>query len=204
MLLAQSSSAQLGEVAGNLNFAMVPGHNQTLQWGLVNYNSTPVQVQYQGPTLTQFYNAVNPTITVPGFTGFNGTIQPGITYVNVTVSMPKNDIPYEGNTPWTGVLGMNLLAQNCTGGGCIVAGVAKRFYITIVKPVKLKLTSNSIISENASIRGLFILFQPFWNRRTDFLNNGLSRRNVSKKKLRAIFFLVALSLMSSNSSSNPG
>ncbi|MFI5412930.1 MAG: hypothetical protein ACHQX1_03490 [Candidatus Micrarchaeales archaeon] len=138
--LSTISSAQLGEIGGQLHFNIIPGQSQSIQWTLLNEGNTSISVQMLGPAPTQLQltsnamtsaNQIPPTVYL---TPANATIPEHSTVpVNITVFMPYNDTP--GLASWEGILSaQEYTNQTNPGGAVIIEGVAKILTIASIKP----------------------------------------------------------------------
>ncbi len=90
-LLININYAQLGEVAGQLNFNVNLSSSQTQQMIIINSGKTNLQYEVFAPTLQMIANTTTPTITV---SPINGTLRPYEQQtINITVYMPGGDKP---------------------------------------------------------------------------------------------------------------
>lgn len=146
-LLSANSSAQLGEVAGQLNFQVPLGHNQTVLWHLLNEGNTSISIQIGSSSSLQPSNAIlaaKQPLPIVKIIPLNLTIPPhSLVNINVTVFMPKNETP--GLVTWTG----QLSAQEVTnatnpGGAVVIQGVGKIFAIGSILPPPPPTTSTIV------------------------------------------------------------
>ncbi len=125
-----AAHAQIGEVAGPINFNVSLGSSQTLQYTIVNGGSAPMNFYIKAAITSSIKNETTPTITAfPA----NGTILPHQQYaINLTVHMPSNDKP---GLTWQGTA-QALEASNITapGGAVIQTGVLKGITVMSAKP----------------------------------------------------------------------
>ncbi len=132
LVLFGASYAQIGEVAGPLNFNVSIGTRQSLGLTIVNGGSTGSISYMSTPTITTVIpNSTTPQVTV---TPMNGTIPPrSMVHLNVTVYMPggKN----RAGMVWNGYISTVELTDNSvTSGANIQAGALKIMTITAAPP----------------------------------------------------------------------
>lgn len=137
-VLSQAPGAQLGEVAGYLNYVIQVGHSQTLTLTLVNGGNQTLGVMMQPPGhLTLISpagtdaNQILPTIT--SIVPMNLTIPPhSFAHVNITIYMPLNNTPRQA--AWEGIMSAQMVSNqsNSGGGAVILSGVAKVFTIASI------------------------------------------------------------------------
>lgn len=127
--------AQLGEVAGPLNFNVNVSGSETLQLTVLNSGSTPLAYRVLFPTLQQIPNETAPTLTM---SPLNGTIQPyKEQMINVTVYVPGNDKPGQH---WSGIIQVVQKSNQTNPGGAVIqTGVAKLISITSTTPTGIPL-----------------------------------------------------------------
>ncbi len=131
-VLVFNAYAQLGEVAGPLNFNVSIGSSQTHQLILINSGNTPITVKTVLNSITTVANASTPTVLCnPEIS----TIPPhGEQAINITVIMPYNtsDIGKHWQAIISAVEESNVSISGT--GAIIVAGMAKIANITASKP----------------------------------------------------------------------
>ncbi len=131
-LLIISAYAQLGEVAGPLNFNVSIGSSQTQQLVLINGGSTPITVKTTLNSITQIANTITPSVT---FNPEVATIPPHSQLaINVTVAMPYNtsDISKHWEAIISAAEQSNITISGT--GAVVVAGMAKIANITALPP----------------------------------------------------------------------
>ena len=127
-VLLGASYAQIGEVAGPLNFNVSIGSRQSLTLTIVNGGSGGPISYMATPTITTVIpNSTAPTVTVKPM---NGTIAPrSMVHLNVTVYMPSGK-----NKPgmmWSGYVStVELSNTSVVNGANIQAGALKIMTIT--------------------------------------------------------------------------
>ncbi len=152
LMYAPFASAQLGEIAGQLNFQVQIGHNQTIQLHLLNEGNTSIGVHVTAQALQLTSNRVlsanqpTPTIfispenlTVPAY---------GTSAINITVSMPLGDTPYLAS--WEDIISAQE-ATNATnpGGALILQGVAKIISVGAIPSTTTTSTIPTTIAQSA-------------------------------------------------------
>ena len=128
--------AQIGEIAGHLNFYVPVGGSNSLPFTIANGGSSPLHFQLQPVAITAVANRTTPIVVV---SPENGTIPPYSQFtLNVTATVPaKNNsvgflfwqtIPKgEG---WSGSIEVVAVSNSSgTGGANIEAGVVKIFTV---------------------------------------------------------------------------
>ncbi len=130
-ILLALSNAQIGEVAGPINFNVSLGSSQSLQYTIVNGGGTPINFYIKAAITSSIKNETTPTITA---NPVNGTILPHQQFpINLTVLMPSSDKP---GLTWQGTVqaleASNLTAQG--GGAVIQTGVLKGIMVESAKP----------------------------------------------------------------------
>ncbi len=143
--LADMSSAQLGEVAGEPTFYVNISSTYTYNYTFINQGSDPIPFRVIiDPLRTTVRNSTLPIVTA---SPMSGSIPPK-SKINVKVSV---FVPAKNNTPgmkWQGVLEVVVNStSNFTGGAVIQEGVAK--IITIIA-TPAKPNSNYLIYEVAA------------------------------------------------------
>jgi hypothetical protein len=151
LLLAPIAGAQLGEIAGQLNFQVQIGHNETLQLHLLNEGNTSIGVQVTAQTMqftsnkTTQANQITPTIyispenvTVPAY---------GTAAVNVTIFMPLSNRPNWAS--WQDIISAQE-ETNATnsGGALILQGVAKLVAVSAVPSTTTTTTIPTTIAQS--------------------------------------------------------
>ncbi len=129
-ILLALSNAQIGEVAGPINFNVSLGSSQSLQYTIVNGGGTPINFYIKAAITSSIKNETTPTITA---NPVNGTILPHQQFpINLTVLMPSSDKP---GLTWQGTV-QALEASNLTapGGAVIQTGVLKGIMVESAKP----------------------------------------------------------------------
>jgi hypothetical protein len=118
-------SADLGMVAGALNFNVSVGGHETLQFRAFNDGGTPLNFNVVPPTYTPIVNQTTPTLVI---IPLNGTIAPNSQLIfNVTVYMPWND---KAGDRWDNIAQVVAVAnQTGTSGATVLAGVGKEIII---------------------------------------------------------------------------
>ena len=127
LVLFGTAYAQIGEVAGPLNFNVSIGSRQSLVLTIVNGGSAPISYQATPMITTVIPNSTTPRITV---NPSNGSIAGrSIVHLNVTVYMPGGK-----NRPgmvWNGYIStVEMSNSSVTNGANIQAGALKIFSIT--------------------------------------------------------------------------
>ena len=123
---AYFASADLGMVAGPLNFNVSVGGHETLQFRAFNSGSQPILFNVVPPTFTAIANQSTPSVTI---TPSNGTIAPHseLTF-NVTVNVPGKD--RQGDF-WDNIIQVVELSNvTNTNGATVLEGVGKEISIT--------------------------------------------------------------------------
>jgi hypothetical protein len=130
------SCAQIGEVAGPLNFNVSIGSRQSLTFTLANGGSTAFEFNVTPFITTDIPNTIAPTIII---TPMNGTISPHRLFpLNVTVYMHSGEKNAPGMT-WNGYLSAIMVSNvSVTNGAVIQAGALKIMTITAA-PAKFNL-----------------------------------------------------------------
>jgi predicted secreted protein len=125
--LFAASYAQIGEVAGPLNFNVSIGTKQSLTFTIINGGSTTFAYVATPTITTVIPNSITPTVTVMPM---NGTIPPHTELpLNVTVYMPggKN----KAGMMWDGYISAVEVANNTVVNGAVIqAGTLKIMTIT--------------------------------------------------------------------------
>ncbi|MDE1856477.1 MAG: hypothetical protein KGH98_00150 [Candidatus Micrarchaeota archaeon] len=113
--------AQIGEVAGTLDFVVAAGSSQTLNLTLINVENQSLNV-----SVSQIFagNAIPNTITpMASVYPMNGTIPANSSLkLKVTVQMPNQS--YSPNARWKGYVSV-IIPAPASGGASIEAGVLK-------------------------------------------------------------------------------
>lgn len=125
------SYAQIGEVAGPVNFNVSVGSYQSLPVTIVDGGNAPIAFNVTYVLTTKIKNVTAPIVTI---NPMNGTINPHSEVVlNVTTYVPGNDKP---GTFWNGQISVvsNSVAQITGSGAIIRAGTLKIFTITAAQP----------------------------------------------------------------------
>ncbi len=141
LLISGLTYAQLGERAGPLNFNVPVNGSQTNQWYLINEGNVPINFYIYAEQPSQVPNEITPSIiTVP----LNGTIAPYSTLiVNVSVSMPANNIPHKGS--WSTILqAIETSSSKSTNGANsaqLYAGIAKEMFIASTNAIPITTTT---------------------------------------------------------------
>jgi hypothetical protein len=148
--VVSTSYAQLGEVAGHLNFAVQVGHSQTITWTLLNVGSnlTTVSIAPPGLQLTSNSQTANQPVPTVTFSPNTVTIQPhSSAVINVTVFMPLNETPYFAS--WEGIISAQVVSNATNPGGAqIQEGIAKIFSIGAIPSTT---TSTTTIATTALV-----------------------------------------------------
>lgn len=119
-------SADLGMVAGPLNFNVSAGGHETMQFRAFNNGGSSINFNVIPPSYAQIPNQTTPTIVI---TPQNGSIAPHsqLTF-NVTVYMPGNDKPGDF---WDNIAQVVAVGNATSASGATVsAGVGKEISIT--------------------------------------------------------------------------
>jgi hypothetical protein len=168
--------AQLGEVAGPLNFNVSVGSSASLQYTLINGGSQPIHYQIVLPSLNIVPNSTAPTFTV---SQMNGTISPQSQLViNVTAYMPSNDKP---GMHWGGILqAVEVSNITISGSGAVIhQGVAKLVGVTAAQPKGIPLLY--IVLAIVVLIIIIVLVYYFMRRRKHTGQHPKSRRRKSRK-----------------------
>ncbi len=152
MVIVPLSYSQIGEVAGHLDFSVQVGHNETLQWTILNFGSNTITVSITPPPSLQLTsNASTANQPLPTYSVSQSVVvvpPGGSKIVNVTVTMPLNDTPNFAS--WEGILSAVTVSNSSNPGGAnIEGGVAKIFSIVAVPS-----TTTTIVSEGFSLGSL--------------------------------------------------
>ncbi len=154
LVLAPIVGAQLGEIAGQLNFAVQVGHNETLQLHLLNEGNSSIGVQVTAQAVqfssnkTTQANQIAPSIfispefaTVPAY----GTVA-----VNVTVFMPLSNKPNWAS--WEDILSAQeeTNASN-SGGALILQGVAKLVSMSAIPSTTTTTTIPTTVAQSPPV-----------------------------------------------------
>ena len=125
-LSATTLNADLGMVAGSLNFNVSVGGHQTLQFRAFNSGDYPISFNVIPPTYTQIPNQTTPKVVI---SPINGSIAPHSQLAfNVTVYMPSNDKPGDF---WDNIAQVVAIANSTNpSGATVLAGVGKEISIT--------------------------------------------------------------------------
>ncbi|MGC8567793.1 MAG: hypothetical protein ACP5LP_00900 [Candidatus Micrarchaeia archaeon] len=133
-VVANAQKANLGEVAGPLNFNVPLGGNETLNFTILYQGGSEGSFQIIPPTLTvtpSTANVITPQVII---SPMNGSFS-GMENIKITVNMPS-DVE-ELNHSWTGIIQavqpINK-SSNFSGGAIIAVGVAKTISIKAYKP----------------------------------------------------------------------
>ncbi len=154
------SYAQIGEVAGPVNFNVSVGSYQSLPVTIVDGGNAPIAFNVTYVLTTKIKNVTAPIVTI---NPMNGTINPHSEVVlNVTTYVPGNDKP---GTFWNGQISVvsNSVAQITGSGAIIRAGTLKIFTITAAQP-KSNILFVILIVIIAAI--LIVAFYYFYKKRT--------------------------------------
>ena len=113
--------AQLGEVAGPLNFNVNVSDNQTLVLTILNSGNTTLPYTVVPPSITPIVNETNPTVAISPISGALPPFHQQA--INITIYIPASDKP---GIMWRGVVQV-IQGSNATisGGATIQSGVAK-------------------------------------------------------------------------------
>ncbi len=151
LIFTPLATAQLGEIAGQLNFQVQIGHNETIQLHLLNEGNSSIGVQVTAQNVqfssnkTTQANQITPTVhvypenlTVPAY---------GTSAVNVTVSMPLSNRPNWAS--WETILSAQE-TSNATnpGGAVILQGVAKLVAISAIPSTTTTTTIPTTIAQS--------------------------------------------------------
>ena len=125
---ASFAGAQLGEVAGGLNFNVSLGGSQTSNtFTIVNAGNSTIGFSIINPAFNQIPNSTTPTVII---SPMNGTLAPHSNLrIDVTVIMPTGqDKP---GMRWDGFIQvLSVLANSDNPGGAVIqTGVAKEIII---------------------------------------------------------------------------
>ncbi len=147
--------AQLGEVAGPLNFNVNTSGSQTMQLTVINSGSTPIGFKVLQPSLQSIPNETTPTVTI---SPLNGTIAPyKQQLINVTVYISGSDKP---GLHWSGFIQViQQTNQTNPGGAVIQSGVAKMISINSTQPVGIPLEYLVIGVIAIAVAGAAIYYQ---------------------------------------------
>ncbi len=142
-MLAGTAFAQIGEVAGPLNFVVNVSGSETLQLTILNSGNQSLPYQLIPPAFQNIPNETNPVITMYPL---NGTLPPySSLHINVTAYIPSNDKP---GTYWRG--GIQVMQKPhsgvSAGGATIFSGVAKIVYVTAAYPKPWPLSYYAILA----------------------------------------------------------
>lgn len=165
------SLAQIGEVAGPVNFNVSAGSSQSLSVTIVNGGNNPLFFNATPLVTTVIVNETTPTVIV---SPKNGTIGPHSQAVlNLTAFVPGGDKP---GLEWNGQLSVvsNSLSTITGSGAIIQEGALKIFTITSAQP-KFNVLFAILIVVIVAI--LIILFYYFYKKR--------SKIRKGRNKLRA-------------------
>ncbi len=152
--------AQIGEVAGPVNFNVSAGSSQSLSVTIVNGGSSSLFFNATPIVTTSIVNETTPTVIV---SPKNGTIGPHSQVVlNLTAFVPGADKP---GLEWNGQLSVvsNSLSTITGSGAIIQEGALKIFTITSAQP-KFNMLFVILIVIIAAI--LIVAFYYFYKKRT--------------------------------------
>ena len=137
LLFSSVVYAQIGEIAGHLNFYVQVGGSNSLPFTIANGGSTPVHFVVQPYYIGGVANRTTPTIKIEPT---SGTIEPYSQYtLNVTATVPakNNSVGFlfwqtiPAGLGWSGNLEVVATGSSSVNGGAnIEAGVVKIFTIT--------------------------------------------------------------------------
>ncbi|BCS91214.1 MAG: hypothetical protein ARM1_0671 [Candidatus Micrarchaeota archaeon] len=129
------SNAQIGEIAGPLNFNVTLGHKESLNWTIINQGNSTL---YYVASLDYISNITNTTTPAVSIYPSNGYISPR-SYINIRVTVQAPNDYRDVGKEWEGILIAKII-NNVTYNATYVSigyGVAKQFSITISKPQSL-------------------------------------------------------------------
>ncbi|MCL5423467.1 MAG: hypothetical protein M1385_00080 [Candidatus Marsarchaeota archaeon] len=153
--------AQIGEVAGPVNFNVSAGSSQSLSVTIVNGGNNPLFFNATPIVTTLIANEITPTVTVfPK----NGTIGPHSQAVlNLTTFVPGSDKP---GLEWNGQLSVvsNSLSTITGSGAIIQEGALKIFTITSAQP---KFNILFVILIIVIVVILIVVFYYFYKKRAN-------------------------------------
>lgn len=123
---AYYASADLGMVAGPLNFNVSVGGYETLQFRAFNSGNQPISFNVVPPSFTEIANQSTPSVTI---SPANGTMAPHTELLfNVTVHVPGKDKPGDF---WDNIIQVVEVSNvTNTNGATVLEGVGKEISVT--------------------------------------------------------------------------
>ncbi len=122
LVIGGVAGAQLGEVAGSMNFNVPVGSSQSLPFTIVNGGSAPISYYVITTVTTTIPNETAPNVTA---SPLNGTLGAHVQLpINITVRVPSSD---KKNMTW------NLVVQAVEGSSVTAPGGGAVIHLGVVK-----------------------------------------------------------------------